>query len=174
MIATLQELKQYLWITWTEQDAILEILINSSNQMIETYIWRKIEADDYVEHFNWTKQPYILVRYYPIIEVYEIKEEDKIIDDTNYIIETKRWKINFNFLTRRWFQNYTVSYRWWYETIPADLKLASLKLSSKYYNNRWSDWIIEETNNYDRLRFDKSEIAEDIQIILNNYRDLNV
>ena len=49
MIATKEQLKKYLWISWTEEDDILQILIDASNQMIITYIWRNIEAEDYIE-----------------------------------------------------------------------------------------------------------------------------
>lgn len=170
----LETLKLYLWITWDDKDDLLELFINSSISIIETYIGRKIEADDFVETFNWTKQPYLLVRNYPIIEINEIKEWDRVLSSDEYIIEADKGKINFNFLTQRGFQNYEVDYRGWFETIPWDLQMAIIKMSARYYQTIWTDWIKSETVNGDSLAFDTTQIANDVKLILDNYRDLNV
>lgn len=170
----LELLKTYLNISWDDKDDLLELLLSSSVSIIESYIWRKIEADDFVETFNWTKQPYILVRNYPIIQINEIKEWDRVLGSDEYIIEANKWKINFNFLTQRGFQNYTVDYKGWFDPIPWDLKMAIIKMTARYYQTIWTDWIKSETVNWDSLAFDTTEIASDIKIILNNYRDINV
>lgn len=182
MIATLTQLKSYLNITWTEQDTILTLLLNAANQMIETYLWRTIEADDYVEFVDWNGQKKILLLNYPVNTLtkieYNIWELDnpvrQEINPTSYKLSPKDWRIFLTFLLRRWFQNYKIAYNWWYTDIPADLVLASLKLASKYYNTKTSDWISGESVNWDSLSFDVSQIPNDILIILNNYKSYDV
>jgi hypothetical protein len=171
MIASLEQFKKYLWITWNAEDDILQILIDASNQMIITYIWRNIEAEDYIEKFNWNNQREYLVKNYPINTVDYIKLNNEVINQKDYVIESNIWRIFLNSILIRWFQNYEIKYNWWYEIIPADLVLASLKLASKYYNTKTSDWVSGETVNGDRIDFDISEIPNDILIILNNYKN---
>jgi hypothetical protein len=66
MIATLAQFKQYLGITGTSQDTILQLLIDSSNSMINSYIGRIIEADDYIEYVDGNAQREILLQNYPV------------------------------------------------------------------------------------------------------------
>lgn len=177
MIATLEQLKAYLGITGTSQDVILNILLNASNQMIETYIGRKIPADDYIEIINWNAQNEIVLKNYPVntltsIEVWWWDDFEEI--SKWFVLEEKIWRIFFSHPIQRGFQNYKITYNGGYTEIPADLTLASLKLASKYYNTRTSDWIKWESVNWDSLSFDVSEIPNDILVILNNYRDYEV
>ena len=182
MIATLAQFKNYLWITGTTEDVILQLLIDSSNQMIETYIWRNIEQDDYIEFIDWNAQKEILLENYPVntldsIEINTWTLADPVratIQPTSYKLSPKDWKIFLLFLLERWFQNYKITYNAWYDPIPADLVLASLKLASKYYNTKEADWIKGETNNWDRIDFDISEIPNEILAILNNYQEIYV
>jgi len=182
MIATLQQFKNYLWITDNSQDWLLQLLVDSSNQMITTYLWRVIEAKNYIQYIDWNAQRQILLNNYPVNSLDSIKINtwslnDPIrttIQETSYKLSPKDWNIFLLFNLERWFQNYKINYNAWYITIPSDLTLASLKLASKYYNNKSSDGIKWETNNWDRIDFDTSYIPDDIIIILDNYRDIYV
>lgn len=54
--------------------------------------------------------------------------------------------------------------------MPADLKIAVIKIASANFNRRTSDGIKSETVNGDRIDFELSEIPGDVVSILNNYR----
>lgn len=180
MIITLSELKNYLWITSEEQDLLLNIFIDSANDFVENYIDRKIWQANYTEFFDWNWQRELLLNNYPVnnITSFQINKgsldipEYEDIEPSSYKLSPKVWKIFLNFYQIRGFQNYKVIYNAWYDPIPWDLKLATLKLASWYYNKRTSDWIKWESVAGDSLNFDISEIASDILVILNNYRDV--
>jgi hypothetical protein len=52
------------------------------------------------------------------------------------------------------------------------LKLATLKIASKYYNTRLSDGVTQESVAGDSIAFDVSQIPNDILAVLSNYREL--
>jgi hypothetical protein len=66
MIATLEQFKSYIGVTGTSQDTILQLLIDSSNSMINSYIGRTIETDDYIEYIDGNAQREILLHNYPV------------------------------------------------------------------------------------------------------------
>ena len=182
MIATLSELKTYLWITDSSQDTLLNIFLSWADQFIKTYTWRDIEATSYTEYEDWDAQNEILLSNYPVNTLTSISRNTwsldipiwTLVETSIYKLSSKIWKVFFSCPIYRWFQNYKIIYNAWYTTIPWDLKLACLKLASTSYNTRVADWIKSESVNQDRLDYDVSEIPNDILVILNAYRDINV
>ena len=180
MIITLSEFKDYLWITDTSQDALLNILLNSANDFVESYIGRKIAEATYTEYKDWDGQRIILLDNYPVNTItsfqfnkWTIETPDfEDIDENSYKLSPKIWQIFLTFYKRRGFQNYKIVYNAWYDPIPWDLKLATLKLAAWYYNKRTSDWVKSESVAGDSIGFDTTEISNDVLVILNNYRDV--
>lgn len=178
---TLTELKTYLWITTTSQDDLLNLLKDWAIKFIKTYIWREIEAIDYIEYKDWNWQTELLLNY-PVNTLTSISLNTwtlnipvwEVVEATNYKLSNEIWKVFFVSYLSRWFWNYKVIYNAWYTTIPWDLKLACLKLASKYYNTRTSDWISWESVNWDSINFWTTDIPKDIAILLNSYRDIYV
>ena len=180
MIIELSEFKAYLWITDTSQDTLLEILLNSANDFVESYIGRKVWADDYTEYKDGDGQRIILLDNYPVntITSFQVNKwtietpEFEDIDANSYKLSPKIWQLFLTFYKRRGFQNYKIVYNAWYDPIPWDLKLATLKLAAWYYNQRTSDWVKSESVAGDSIGFDTTEISNDVLVILNNYRDV--
>ena len=120
---------------WVTEDEIQEYIqidvggnINLSNwilqgqSLIEKYINRKIEADDYIEKYDGGGR-FLFLREYPVISVNYIKEDetdidldDVVIDKENGIILYKEKDFNEGDY------NIEVSYRAGYESVPDDLK----------------------------------------------------
>jgi hypothetical protein len=180
MIATLAQLKLYLWISNTDSDTLLTLFLNGANQIIATYIGRNIEAADYETIVDWNWQLFFMVDGYPINSIDAISINTwtievpvwEALDANSYSFNSNVWKINFLSPVIRWFQNYKIEYNGWYTAIPADLTLASCKMASKYYNSRNSDWVASESVAGDSISFDVSQIPNDILVILSNYRNV--
>lgn len=179
MLATVSELKQYLWIHDNSQDFVLWLFLRWANQIILTHINRDIIKEDYQTTFNGNGQKYVMLKNYPINEIYSLEinngkldeQEWEEIDPSKYTFESKTGKVMLLFNLFRWFNNYRITYNAGYEQVPADLQMATLKLAAKYYNNRSSDGIKWETVNGDRLDYEVSEIPSDIMVVLSSYRD---
>ena len=179
MIITLSELKDYLWITDSSQDTILEIFVDSANKYITNYIWRNITAQDYTEYKDWDGQRIILLDNYPVNKITSFKVNYWTIDtpdwvdvDANeYQLVPEEGKIFLTFNKRRGFQNYEIEYNAWYDPIPWDLKLAWLKIAWSYYNTKDTDWVKSESVAGDSITFWAKE-TDNILNILNLYKDV--
>lgn len=175
----LAELKSYLWITDSSQDAILQIFVDSANKYITNYIWRNITAQDYTEYVDWDWQRIILLDNYPVNSITSFKVNEWTIetpdwvdvDPNEYKLVPEEWKIFLTFYKRRGFQNYEIVYNAGYSTIPWDLKLAWLKIASTYYNTKDTDWIERESVAGDSITFWTKE-TDNILNILNLYKDV--
>lgn len=180
MIITLAEFKSYLWITNTTQDTLLNLLLNSANDFVESYIWRELALQTYTQFQDWNAQREILLENYPVTSITSLQLNEWTLETPNYVsidlnsfkLSPKVWKIFLNFFMRRGFQNYKIVYVAGYNPIPWDLKLATLKLGAWYYNKRTSDWISSESVAWDSIWFDTTEISSDVLVILNNYRNV--
>ena len=133
MLATLAELKTYLWISWTDQDSILNIFLSWADSFIKTYTSRKLEADDYEEIFDWDGQKYLMLNEYPVNTIDGLyiniwSGENYVWEEINneqYRFDMSIWKLSYIYWFQRGIQNYKVVYNAWYSIIPWDLKLAT-------------------------------------------------
>ena len=182
MIATLAEFKLYLWIVSddTSKDTLLTLFLDWANQLVETYISRTIKAQDYEEIIDGNGQYFLLLENTPVNSVSKISmnigtAESQVwqeISKEDYSTKFNVGKVSFFRPLARGFKNYKIEYNAWYTTIPSDLKLAVLKLASKYYKTKDSDWITSESVAGDSISYDASQIPSDILSILSIYRDL--
>lgn len=177
---TLAELKTYLGISWTDQDDLLQIFVDSANDWVKSYLGKNIKADDYVDIKNGDWQRYILLDNYPVNSItsfeyngWTLDVADWVeLDKSRYELDPDVGKIFLTFYKHRWFQNYRISYNAWYTSIPSDLKLATLKIASRYFNNINSDGIQREKVAGDSITFESENISNDVLAILNNYKDV--
>lgn len=147
MIACLLELKTYLGITTASEDALLTMLLDSANDFVEGYIGREIASASYTEYFDGDGQREILLNNYPVASITSFEENTgtlnvpvwTAIDASTYKLSPNVGKIFMYCFKRRGFQNYKVVYTAGYTTIPGDIKLATLKIASGYYNRRTTD-----------------------------------
>lgn len=183
MIFTLQEYKEYKWITDTDNDVSLQYIVDWVNDFIEKYIWRELTLQNYTEIINWKWQIEVILQNYPLVSVSSINynvwtnnnPQWEEVNNTNYAIDDKSiGRIYFYWWLNKWVQNYKIVYSAWYETIPADIKFAGLKLVSQYVNKMNSEWIKSESNNGDSLVYKEDNIWQDILNILNKYKDYYV
>ena len=85
---TLAQVKDYLSISSTSQDARLANIINYATGVVEHYIGQEMLANDYVEVFDGGKTS-VMVSRLPLSNVYQVSEfngtEDKILADPTTI-----------------------------------------------------------------------------------------
>lgn len=180
MLVTLATLKSYLWITWTESDAILQILLDSAESTIKTRTWREFELDtsDRTEILNGNAQLELIVQKYPIVTLVSVSKNTgtisspvwEVIDPDYYSAEKNIGVINLLSPSCRGFENYRVIYRGGYATIPWDLQLACMKMAGSSFNRIWTDGIKSETVNWDRIEFENSELPHEVETTISNYR----
>lgn len=182
MIATLSEFKLYIWVDSedTSKDSILNIFLDWANSLVESYISRKIEATEYEEIIDGDGQLFWMLENIPVIKINWVYRNSWTLETAvweemgkwSYSVKSSIGKLNFFWPLARGFKNYKISYKAGFDEIPWDLKLAVLKLASRYYNTKESDWIVSESVAWDSISFNVSQIPSDILGILSIYRDL--
>ena len=179
MLATLQEVKDYLWITDTSEDTVLTSLLNSSDNIIKSLTWRDFEATNYTEYYNWKWENEFLLNQYPVNTLTSFQYNTGTFsnpvwtdfDEDNYKLEQWGFKIWLNFSLNKWVQNIKVVYDAWYSTIPWDLKLATIQLTAYFFNWRKSDWISSEWVDGASVVYDK-KMPKEIDLIIKKYRNV--
>ena len=144
---TLEQLKQYLGVC--NQDVLLQILVDSANQIIKSYTGRKFEYSTYTEYVDGNAQQELLLENYPVGTLTKIERNVgtldvpvwEVISASTYKLSPNIGKIFFVCPLIRGFQNYKISYTAGFATPPGDLVLAGLKIASRYFNSRTSDEI---------------------------------
>lgn len=177
---TIDDLKAYLWITWNEYDAVLQLFLDSASSYVESYIGRWIKPKEYTKYINGNWQLTIVLDNYPIISITSFDLDQWTIETPDYQpVDANRYRTDDDngtiMLTApqyRGLQNYRINYRAWYVEFPWDLKLAILKLASSYYSNRNSDGIKKEVVDGDSIEYEVSQIPTSVMSILDQYRDL--
>jgi hypothetical protein len=117
---------------------LLGLLLESANNTVLSYIGRDIIASDHEEIINGNGQKEITARHYPINSITEVAynrgtydvEEREALEPSQYTYKGKTGQIYLRSNMYRGFQNYRIQYNAGYEKIPADLKIAVLKIAA--------------------------------------------
>ena len=133
-LLTLDEAKEFLRITGTEEDSLISSLIEQASQMVETYCDRYIEKrTDLTEDFFHVKDR-ILVHAYPIISISAVQLVDANGDTTDVTDYTTNNNLGIIYLhSKHSDAHFRVTYTGGFETIPADIKFATMYLLGQIY-----------------------------------------
>lgn len=137
---TLQEAKDFMWITWTDDDTLITNMINKSELKINSVLW--VETLDEVTEdesyaFSWSSV-YILNCINPT-------SLNNI--DWNAVLGATRFdwrKLRFEYaptLTDIIFNKIVFNITKWFATIPEDVKFACLSITKIFYTDAKS-WTI--------------------------------
>ncbi len=151
-LVTLAEVKAYLGINSTNEDAKLTSLITKTSQFIKTYCGFSIidhYEEDKIEIFNGG--PQFLLAEYPLNSLTSVEYSSDygqtytpLIVYTDYVYNSSKEAVTT--VTGKSFANsingYRVTYTGGYETTPEDLKLAVFDLISYYQK---SDMAVKST-----------------------------
>lgn len=153
-LITLDEYKTYKGIAKTDEDARLQILINTASSLIQTYIGRKFidDGNDIQEIFNLDYDSEILyLDRYPINSVTSVTEIDPYgydstvhfpVPDSSYYVDLTMGRL-IRADGSYWAQgpgSVIVNYRAGYadeSLIPPELKQATMDLVSYYKNEEY-------------------------------------
>ena len=156
--ATLEELKQYLWITDNTNDNVLTEMLNTSYLLLNHLIWvdtmNLTTGVEFIEanklYTNWLQDWFYLTNK-PVLSINKIWWENySWVKWTDYMVIYDR-KILFNkinFLDKIKFWLLEVEYTWWYnrdngwvDELPDDLKLMQMMLVWWMWNSKWMEWV---------------------------------
>lgn len=155
-LVTLAEYKAYKGITSTTQDAQIAALITKVSKYIRTYIDRELTTyfdEPLTQYFDGGAQN-LPLKEVPVqtVQSVEISSDygrtyTALVEYTDYVVSKTKETVECPFLADGFpyaLNGYRVTYTGGYESVPDDIKLASLDLVAYYLQ---SDMSIKSTRN---------------------------
>ncbi|MGB2579692.1 hypothetical protein AAIR98_001611 [Elusimicrobium simillimum] len=128
VLTTLEETKQYLGITGTEQDALISMLLESVSSAAEVFLGRFIISRIISEeaHFIEDKSKVLQLSFYPVEEVNMIMQNGEEISGEQFSINHNSGilHIKYGFFTGAVLVTYKAGLAENVDAVPADIKLA--------------------------------------------------
>ena len=87
-LVTLADVKEYMGITSSDDDSLLERLITAESQRINTYCDRHFRNKTYVEFYNGTGQRRLRLRNFPVTSVHHLAIGNKLAFTVNSTVAT--------------------------------------------------------------------------------------
>lgn len=177
-LTTVADVKSYMGITHTDDDTMLEDLIDECSDMIEQYVDRKIKDSGAVtEYYNGSLNGKIFVRQYPVNSITSLAYASGTLDaptwniisaSSGYILDQFSGVLNVAnmFVGAR---NYRLIYRGGFTTVPSDIVRACKICVADAYHRRDSDGAVNESVGGASVGWD-ADIPMRAQKILNKYR----
>lgn len=135
-IITNTDLKEYLKITGTSQDALLTKICNRAQEIIEGYLRRKIEQATYTSELHDGGVAFIVTKNRPIISIASLKDNGTAVDSSKYVVykESGIVALKSGYFTSGP-QKVEITYDAGYATVPELVKQAALEVAQLIYKD---------------------------------------
>ena len=175
--------KTVLWISWSDQDAILWIYIQSAVAKIYEITWIDLLQLWAVEKkFDWAWQRILFLTSY-IWELEKVQYNSNQrwtpsrtdFEENSYLLKDD-WQLVFKNALPRWYWNILVEYKYSFDDFDstprslADLKLALALLVGNIQSTQKSTWISSETVSWTSITFDKTTMTSNVTMLIDKYK----
>lgn len=175
--------KTVLWISWSDQDAILWIYIQSAVAKIYEITWIDLLQLWAVEKkFDWAWQRILFLTSY-IWELEKVQYNSNQrwtpnrtdFEENSYLLKDD-WQLVFKNALPRWYWNILVEYKYSFDDFDstprslADLKLALALLVGNIQATQKSTWISSETVSWTSITFDKTTMTSNVTMLIDKYK----
>lgn len=175
--------KTVLWISWSDQDTILWIYIQSAVAKIYEITWIDLLQLWAVEKkFDWAWQRILFLSSY-IWELEKVQYNSNQrwtpnrtnFEENSYLLKDD-WQLVFKNALPRWYWNILVEYKYSFDDFDstprslADLKLALALLVGNIQSTQKSTWISSETVSWTSITFDKTTMTSNVTMLIDKYK----
>lgn len=175
--------KTVLWISWSDQDAILWIYIQSAVAKIYEITWIDLLQLWAVEKkFDWAWQRILFLSSY-IWELEKVQYNSNQrwtpnrtdFEENSYLLK-EDWQLVFKNALPRWYWNILVEYKYSFDDFDstprslADLKLALALLVGNIQATQKSTWISSESVSWTSITFDKTTMTSNVTMLIDKYK----
>jgi hypothetical protein len=135
-LTTLATVKEYLGLTGTGEDSLLNRLIDWATDFIHSYCGRTFPQGSYDEYYDGDGTDTLLSHQFPIVSVNSLEVDGTVKDSTSFVLYAPLGIIRLKSgVFPRGKKNVRLQYTAGYATIPKDLEQASIELVAlKYYD----------------------------------------
>lgn len=139
-LSTLANVKEYLRITDTNDDTLLQKILTRTSEWIQKYCNRTFIATTYTEYYDGDGSNELLLDQFPVNSITSCYDDtdreygaDTAITVTDLIIKDAGLIVYDDGFFNKGDHNIKITYNAGYTTIPADLELACIKLVASEY-----------------------------------------
>lgn len=182
-LTTIAKAKTHLGISGTDDDTLLERIVNYATDFIESYCDRRFDKTTYSnELYDGDDFDYWLyLKNLPITTLTKIEQNNGTTDEPDwdeldegddyekYLTEGKIYI--YDRVTGK--RNYRVNYEAGYTTIPYDLEMLCIRLVARIYEKRKSEGRSAESLGPANISWE-SFIKEEDKMTLNKYKKVNI
>lgn len=185
-LTTLAALKIYLGITDSDEDAILDDLIDAVSEWIESFCGRKFASATVTEYHDGYGDARVVLKRRPVDSITSVHDDldrdyeaAELVDADDYTFYPESGILqHVNGTFQDGIRNVKVVYVAGYATIPDDLALACRMLCAEIYNRaeQGADGIaLERVGEYSaNYVLMMKEMGRQVKAILSRYRELTV
>lgn len=178
-IVTLQQVYDFVSVTGSDDDSLIQDLIDRKTAMFENYC----EVDsfyiaDYVEYQNGAGVRHIFVKNVPLNSITEIADDydwvwasGDVIDSDDYRIVDDRY-VTYKSLFTPGIQNIKISYNAGYSIIPLDLVQVMIEEVWRNYKRRKEQDVVIKTLKDGSAHFTPSGLMPSTKQVLVKYKRL--
>jgi len=176
-LTTLFQVKDWLDITSSDYDSMLESLIDVSTEIIESYCKRSFASTQ--THIQWwsiwdTITDTVRCEYVPIVNFLSLSDDDDVIDPDDYFVDSESGLVRlYDSYFTKGVATVCASYVHGYSSVPADIELAARMLTSHLFTSRKTQRLgnVESAKLGDfSVRLSESFFPPEIRSILSRYR----
>lgn len=176
-LATLAQLKEYLAVTDTTDDALLTRLLDVCATSIEKWCSRTFAPADYSLTLDGNGRTRIVVDQWPIVSIASLTIDGNTIPASTgpkvngytfsgYRIDLRGYQFEVGA------QNVEVSFRAGYTTVPSDVTQACIKLAALRYRERDRLGVSSKGIAGEQIVFVNDDFPESIERVLNDYKSV--
>lgn len=140
-LITIEDLKDYLKVTSTEQDLLLTQFVDDAQSILEAWLTRTLESASFTEVFNGDGTDTVVLRNIPVTAVSEVLtsiEDSTEVDSTAYKFNPNNGVLKLDSkVFPKTFQDCRVKYTagWTTSTLPDAVRMGLIEMAALLYKN---------------------------------------
>jgi len=174
-LTTLADVKAWLKITGTTDDALLAKMITGASAFIESWTSRTIALTPYTETRDGHGGFSMLTRNYPIASVASVTIDNKPVPlaanntQPGYLFDDIAVYLQQGYRFAPGRQNIVISYTAGYAAVPSDIAMCCWELVAKKYRERDRIGQTSKTLGTETMAFTASDLTNETRNILRNF-----
>lgn len=177
-LATLAQLKEYLGVTETTDDALLSRLLDVCSASIEKWCSVRFKAADYTGAFDGNGRAAIFISQEPLISVSAVAiagvpvQASASITQAGFYVADRALRLRGGLVFPLGEKNVEAEFRAGYETIPADVVQACVKLAALRYKERDRLGTASRSIGGESMSVTNDDFPESVERVLNDYKSV--
>lgn len=173
-LTTLANVKQWLGLAATTDDALLSRMITAYSSQIQTWLNRVILKQAYTEVRDGTGRNVLVFADYPVSAVASVAVDGNAIPAGDFVVPGYRFDATRLFLNGytfcRGLGNVQINYTAGYDTVPPELEEAVIQVIALRYREKDRIGLQSKTLAAETVSFFVKDYPDTVRTTLNNYR----